>query len=84
MDDNQMTRINTFLKSQGLDMGSVPTQRIKQLRKVDEAILKRLTAITEAQQALKDNSISIAAIATDSGITRKTFYNNEILKLIVS
>ena len=32
---------------------------------------------------LKDNSISIVAIADKSGITRKTFYNNEILKQYV-
>ena len=83
MDDNQMKRIEAFLKSQGLDIGSVPKQRIKQLQKIDEAVQKRLTAIAEAQQTLKDNSISIASIATDSGITRKTFYNNEILKQYV-
>ena len=83
MDDNQMKRIETFLKSQGLDIGSVPKQRINQLRKIDDAVQKRLTSISEAQQMLKDNSISIASIATDSGITRKTFYNNEILKQYV-
>lgn len=83
MDDNQMKRIEAFLKSQGLDIGSVPKQRIKQLQKIDEAVQKRLTAISEAQQMLKDNSINIASIATDSGITRKTFYNNEILKQYV-
>ena len=83
MDDNQMKRIEAFLKSQGLDIGSVPKQRIKQLQKIDEAVQKRLTAISEAQQMLRDNSISIASIATDSGITRKTFYNNEILKQYV-
>ena len=83
MDDNQMKRIESFLRSQGLDIGSVPKQRIKQLQKIDEALQKRLTAISEALQTLKDNSISIASIATDSGITRKTFYNNEILKLYV-
>lgn len=83
MDDNQMKRIEAFLKSQGLDIGSVPKQRIKQLLKIDEAVQKRLTAISEAHQTLKDNSISIASIATASGITRKTFYNNGILKQYV-
>ena len=83
MDDNQIKRIETFLKSQGLDSGSVPKQRIKQLQQIDEAVQKRLTAILEAQQIIKDNSISIASIANDSGITRKTFYNNQILKLYV-
>ncbi len=83
MDGNQMKRIEEFLKIQGLNTGSIPRQRIKQLQKIDEAIQKRLTAISEAKRMLKDNSISIASIATDSGITRKTFYNNEILKLYV-
>ena len=83
MDDNQMKRIEVFLKSQGLDIGSVPKQRIKQLLKIDEAVQKRLKAISEAHQMLKDNSISIASIATASGITRKTFYNNRILKQYV-
>lgn len=83
MDDSQMKRIEAFLKFHGLDTGSVPKQRIKQLQKIDEAVQRRLTAISEAQQMLKDNSISIASIATDSGITRKTFYNNEILKQYV-
>ena len=83
MDDNQIKRIEDFLKAQGLDIGSVPKQRIKQLLKIDEAVQKRLTAISEAHQTLKDNSISIASIATASGITRKTFYNNGILKQYV-
>ena len=83
MDDSQMKRIEEFLKSHGLDTGSVPKQRIKQLQKIDEAVQKRLSAISEAQQMLKDNSINIASVAEDSGITRKTFYNNEILKQYV-
>ena len=83
MDDNQMKRIEEFLKSQGLDTGSIPKQRIKQLQKIDDAIQKRLKALSEAKQMLKDNSISIVAIADKSGITRKTFYNNEILKQYV-
>lgn len=83
MDDNQIKRIEDFLKAQGLDIGSVPKQRIKQLLKIDEAVQKRLAAISEAHQTLKDNSISIASIATASGITRKTFYNNGILKQYV-
>ena len=83
MDDNQMKRIEAFLKNRGLDTGSIPKQRIKQLQKIDESIQKRLTAILEAQKMLKDNSINIASIAIDSGITRKTFYNNEILKQYV-
>lgn len=78
-----MTRIETFLKAHGLDTGSVPKQRIKQLQKVDNAVQKRLQAITQAQQVIKNNSISIVSIASDSGITRKTFYNNEILKQYV-
>lgn len=83
MDDNQITRISAFLRTHGLDTGAVPRQRIKQLQKIDDAIQRRLQAISEAQQALKDNAISIVAIASDSGITRKTFYNNEILKQYV-
>ena len=83
MDENQMKRIETFLKAHGLDLGSVPSQRIKQLQKIDDAIQKRLSAISQAQQMLRDNSINIASIAADSGVTRKTFYNNEILKQYV-
>lgn len=83
MDGDQMKRIEKFLKTRGLDTGSLPEQRIKQLQKVDGAIQKRLAAVFEARQALKDNSISVAAIAADSGITRKTFYNNEVLKKYV-
>ena len=83
MDDDRMNRIEAFLKSHGLDVGSVPKQRIKQLEEIDDAIQWRLEAITEAQKIIKDSSISIASIAADSGITRKTFYNNEILKQYV-
>ena len=83
MDDNQMNRIEAFLASIGLDTGSVPKQRITQLRKIDTAVQKRLSALSEAQRMLKENAISIVAIAEDSGITRKTFYNNEILKQYV-
>lgn len=78
-----MIRIESFLKEQGLDISSVPRQRIKQLLMIDVAVQKRLQAIKQAQKIVKDNSISIVSIANDSGITRKTFYNNEILKTYV-
>ena len=83
MDDTQMTRIESFLKGQGLDIGSMPRQRIKQLLMIDVVVQKRLQAIKQAQKIVKDNSISIVTIANESGITRKTFYNNEILKKYV-
>lgn len=83
MDGDQMKRIEEFLQAHGLDTGSVPQQRIRQLQRIDDAIQKRLASISEAQRLLKENSISIASIAEESGITRKTFYNNEILKQYV-
>ena len=83
MDDDQMMRIDAFLKNHGLDTGSIPKQRIKQLQKIDNALQKRLDAISKAQRMLRENSITIAAIASDSGITRKTFYNNKLLKQYV-
>lgn len=83
MDGAQMNRIESFLKSQGIDTGSIPRQRIKQLEKIDDAVQKHLKAINEAQQVLKDNSFNVSTIANESGIARKTFYNNDILRKYV-
>ena len=83
MDDNQKKRIEEFLKAHNLDLGSIPKQRINQLIKIDDAVQKRISALSEAQEMLRNNAINIVAIAADSGITRKTFYNNDILKQYV-
>ena len=83
MDAETLTRIRTFLEGQGQALESIPKSRLVQLEKVDSAIQKRLASIAEARNTLRNCCINVSTIAADSGISRKTFYNNDILRLYV-
>lgn len=83
MDDERLKRIDAFLAPYGASVTTLPASRSKQLEKVDEAIQRRLAAIKEAHGVLQKNSINVSTISVDTGISRKTFYNNEILRLYV-
>lgn len=73
-------RITTFLKRNNLDENTVTKSIYEKLLLVDEAIEKRLKAVQDARQIEVHNKISISAIAKDTGISNKTFYNNPLLK----
>lgn len=80
MDEQVLKRLQDFLSLRNQSTDTITLRRLQQLAKVDAAIQKRKQAITSAQEAIKANAINIQTIASDSGISRKTFYNNELLK----
>ena len=88
MDGNEMTadqkeRIDSFLLRHNASLGTLSKGRIKQLRKVDDIIQEKLRRISEAKNCLQTSAINISTISAESGISRKTFYNNELLKKYV-
>jgi len=83
MDDERMKRIETFLATHNASAETLSKARMKQLEKVDEAIQKRLEAAAQARETLKASSINVSVISSDTGISRKTFYNNDLLRLYV-
>ena len=83
MDAETLKRIETFLAEHDRTPEAVSKAQLTQLQKADEAIRARLNRIASAKDTLKSCSINVSVIAADSGISRKTFYNNELLRLYV-
>lgn len=83
MDAETLKRIETFLAEHDLTPEIIPKARLTQFQKADEAIRTRLAGIKSAKDTLKSCCINVSAIAADSGISRKTFYNNDLLRLYV-
>lgn len=53
------------------------------LLKVENEIIRRQQLSKEAYESIKSNSINVKAIAEATSISRKTFYNNELLNNFV-
>ena len=83
MENIALTRITEFLKAHGTSVDAISKSRLAQFEKVDRAIQARLEEVKKAQDLLRGNPINISTIATDTDIARKTFYNNELLRLFV-
>lgn len=83
MENEALTRINSFLTQHGASSETISKSRMAQFEKVDTAIQSRLMEIQKAQDILKGRPINVSTIATDTGIARKTFYNNDLLRLFV-
>lgn len=56
---------------------------MKQLEKIDYAIQTKLVDITNGKEILKNTTINVSVISTDTKISRETFYNNDLLNLYV-
>lgn len=81
MDEQEgLKRIQAFLAERNQSTETITASRLRQLQNIDKAIQQRLEAIAVAKESLKTNTITLQAIAADSGISRKTFYNNDLLK----
>ncbi len=83
MDDENMNRIQAFLAAHGASLDTLPKARVTQFEMANTAIQARKKAFEQAQAAMKQNSINVSTISADTGISRKTFYNNELLRLFV-
>lgn len=83
MENEALRRINSFLVQNGTSTETISPSRLAQFEKVDAAIQIRLEEIQKAHDILKGRPINVSTIATDAGIARKTFYNNDSLRLFV-
>lgn len=83
MDAEALNRIKAFLYDHEQTIEAISKARLEQLQKADSAIQARLSEAAKAREILKTSSINVSVIATDSGISRKTFYNNDLLRLYV-
>jgi predicted RNase H-like nuclease (RuvC/YqgF family) len=83
MENEALDRINNFLARHGASSDTISKSRMTQLKNVDTAIQVRLAEIQKAKEVLKGRPINVSTIASDTGIARKTFYNNELLRLFV-
>jgi predicted RNase H-like nuclease (RuvC/YqgF family) len=76
--------LDSFLSRNKKDDSTIGKSLNKNLLAVEEEIIKRQQAITDAQKTIKENAINIKSIADATDISRKTFYNNELLAAFVN
>lgn len=72
-------QLSAFLKAKGLNACDVPKNVMSKLTAIDDAMQTRLRKASEAKAAMKDSRITVTAIASDIGVTRRTIYNNPVL-----
>lgn len=58
---------------------TIPKGLYDKLLKVETEIVHRQEMVEDAYQSIKTNSINIKAISEATNISRKTFYNNDLL-----
>lgn len=83
MDGEKLSKIKDFLSKNSSSIDTLSKSRINQLSAVDDVIQSYLTKINEAKKILKETTINVSNISTDTGISRKTFYNNDLLRMYV-
>ena len=79
----KLNRINSFLAKYGTSYDGLSESKKRQFDAVDEAIQSRCLRVREAEIVIKQQAINVQNIASDSGLARKTFYNNELLRRYV-
>ena len=83
MEQERVSRIDLFLTKRGASYCGLSDRQKSQLHAVDDAIQTRIRRIKDAEKVIREQAINVQNIATDSGLARKTFYNNELLRLFV-
>lgn len=83
MENEKVKRINEFLACHETSIDTISKQKISQFEKVDDAIQSRINLINQANEIIKNCKINISMISKDTNISRKTFYNNSLLKAFV-
>lgn len=76
--------LEDFLKENRKDDETISKTLMKELLIVEEEIKRRQENLNKAQKSIKENDINIKYIAESTGISRKTFYNNELLGKLVN
>lgn len=72
--------IKNRLAQIGYEFERLTTAQKKHLFRIEPEISRRLAEQKQAFNMIKGNKINIASITSSVGITRKTAYNNEVLK----
>lgn len=72
-------RVGGFLEARGINAEDLPRSVLGRLASADGAIQSRLDAASEAADAMRGSRITVAAIAQDIGVARKTVYNTPLL-----
>lgn len=75
--------LDKFLLNNKKDQNTISKVLYKELLLVEEEILKRKSNIEKAQTAIANNAINVKTIAEATKISRKTFYNNDLLNKLV-
>lgn len=76
--------LDDYLLSKHKDKETISKGQYNKLLAIEFEINRRNQIVSEAQKTIKDNQINIKAIAEATNISRKTFYNNELLNEFVS
>lgn len=71
--------LDDYLFSKNKNKETIPKGQYNKLLTVESEINHRKNAVANAKQTIKENAINIKAIAEATKISRKTFYNNELL-----
>lgn len=77
------TLLDKFLISKNKSEDTISKTLYKELLVVEDEITKREDNIIKAEQTIKENSINVKSISEATGISRKTFYNNDLLNTFV-
>ena len=75
--------LDKFLLNNKKDQNTISKVLYTELLLVEEEILKRKSNIEQAQTAIANNAINVKTIAEATKISRKTFYNNDLLNKLV-
>jgi enamine deaminase RidA (YjgF/YER057c/UK114 family) len=81
VDENEILEtLKDRLEQIGYDYESLTTPQKRHLFRIESEISRRLTEQKQALETIKGNKINIASITSAVNITRKTAYNNQVLK----
>ena len=72
-------RINKILRKLGTDLETQPIGTQKKLLHILDTIEEMISSYEAGKTSMKENKINISNVSKKSNISRKTFYNNEIL-----
>ena len=75
--------LDKFLISKNKSKDTISKTLYKELLTVEDEVAKRKDNITKSEQVVKENSINVKSISEATGISRKTFYNNDLLNTFV-
>lgn len=83
METEKIKRIDSFLSNHKTSYDRLPKNQAQQLLIVDDVVQAKVKHINEAKDFLRKNHFNITDVAEESNISRRTFYNNEFLRLYV-